>query len=68
MPRPRKNPVTEMPVIEVEPVMGEPSIFQTETQHTKSNVVPISTSSEPVDSGRDWSELDRVLSDVVNFV
>ncbi|WP_068819339.1 hypothetical protein [Phormidesmis priestleyi] len=68
MPRPRKNPVTDLPVIEVEPVMGEPGIFQTETEQTKSNVVPISTSSEPVDFGRDWSELDRVLSDVVNFV
>jgi len=68
MARPKKNPVTELPVIEVEPIAGEPGIFQTETQHTKNNVVPISTSSEPVDSGRDWSELDRILSDVVNFV
>ncbi len=68
MTRPKKNTHTDLPVIELEPVMGEPGIFQTETQQTKSNVVPISTSSEPVDSGRDWSELDRVLSDVVNFV
>jgi hypothetical protein len=68
MPRPKKNPVTEMPVLEVEPVLGEPNIFETETQCTKTNVVPISIRSEPVASTRDWSELDSILSDVVTFV
>lgn len=85
MPRAKKNPVTEMPVIEVSPIMGEPGKFEKEdfpTQHepgshggifdgiadrTKSNVVPISQGSELVQSARDWSEIDSVLSDVVNF-
>ena len=68
MPRAKKNPVTEMPVIESQPVNNEPGLFD-ETQQTRNNVVPISTSSQPVESnGRDWSDIDSVLSDVVNFI
>ena len=68
MARPKKNPVTEMPITEIEPVAGEPGIFEAQTQWSQNNVVPISTSSESVEPFRDWSDLDRVLSTVVNFV
>ena len=68
MPRAKKNPVTDMPVMELEPVAGEPGIFETETKRTQNNVVPISTSSEPANPARDWCDIDSVLSEVVNFV
>lgn len=68
MARPKKNPVTEMPITELEPVAGEPGIVETETQRSKNNVVPISTGSESIEPFRDWSDLDRVLSTVVNFI
>lgn len=68
MPR-KKNPVSDLPVIESQPVNNEPGLFETETQQTRNNVVPISTSSQPVESnGRDWSDIDSILSDVVNFI
>lgn len=67
MPRAKKNPVSEMPVFEVQPVPNEPGIFERETDRTKSNVVPISTSSQPIENSRDWSDIDSVLSDVVSF-
>jgi hypothetical protein len=67
MPRPKKNPVSEMPVFEVQSVPNEPGIFERETDRTKSNVVPISTSSQAIENTRDWSAIDSVLSDVVSF-
>ena len=66
MPRGKKNPVTDMPVVEVSPT-NEPGIFERETDRTKSNVVPISTSSQPIENSRDWSDIDSVLSDVVSI-
>ncbi|BAU15997.1 hypothetical protein LEP3755_65640 (plasmid) [Leptolyngbya sp. NIES-3755] len=68
MGRPKKNPVNGMPVTEVTPVMGEPGLFEKETNRTKGNVVPITTSSQPIQAEHDWSTIDAVLSDVVNFV
>jgi len=67
MPRPKKNPVNDMPVIEVTPVIGEPGLFEKETNQTKNNVVPITPSSQPTQAERDWSDIDAVLSDVVSF-
>lgn len=67
MPRPKKNPVTEMPVMEVQPAPTMPGLFERETSRTKTNVVPITTSSQPVPSDRDWSNIDAVLADVVSF-
>jgi hypothetical protein len=69
MARPKKNPVTEMPVvIDASPVMGSPGVFESVNEQTQSNVVPIRTESRQPDSERDWSDIDSVLSDVVNFV
>lgn len=61
MPRTKKNPITGLPAMtESEPTQ--------QSEPTKSNVVPISTNSESVDSSRDWGEIDSVLSNVVNFI
>jgi hypothetical protein len=65
MTRKKVNPVTEMPV--TEPV-AQSSVLEVVNAKTKNNVVPISTKSEPVQNDRDWSEIDAVLSNVVNFV
>ncbi len=70
MPRAKKNPITEMPVLEMGSVMGEPEKYQTEPEKERpqSNVVPISNGLESIQSERDWNDVDRVLSDVVSFV
>jgi len=68
MPRSKKNPVNEMPVVEVTPVIGEPGLFEPKTHRTKTNVVPITSSSQSVPSDRDWNDIDAVLSDVVSFI
>jgi hypothetical protein len=69
MPRPKKNPVTEMPVeLDASPAMGSPGGFESVTEQTQSNVVPIRTDSQQPNSERDWTDIDSVLSDVVNFV
>lgn len=73
MARPSKKKQEETagtPIIaEAEPVIGEPSkLFRIETDRTKNNVVPITTSSEPVQTERDWTDTDSILSDVVTFV
>ncbi len=62
MPRAKKNPITEMPVIEVDPIADE-----TESR-PQSNVVPISSGLESAQNGRDWSDVDSVLSTVVSFI
>ena len=67
MPRGKKNPITEMPVTEVDPPASKPGIFETETC-SQSNVVPISSGLESVQNVRDWSDVDSVLSDVVSFI
>ena len=62
MPRAKKNPITEMPVIEVDPIADEPEF------RPQSNVVPISSGLESTQNGRVWSDVDDVLSNVVSFV
>lgn len=64
MPRGKKNPVTEMPIVEDFPIQHEPGshdgIFD--------NVIPIDREkpiAEP--DRRNWGEIDSILSDVVSF-
>ncbi len=67
MSRAKKNPITEMPVIEVDPITDKPGVVETESR-PKSNVVPISSGLESAQNGRDWSDVDSVLSNVVSFI
>ncbi|MBD1842606.1 hypothetical protein H6F89_04105 [Cyanobacteria bacterium FACHB-63] len=75
MPRPKKNPVTEMPVVEVMPDpehsgaanVQNPGPFDTAPTPTQRNVIPINRS-VPASVHQDWSEIDAVLSDVVSFI
>lgn len=67
----KKQEQTEVtPVVFVgEPVVGEPGgLLKIETDRTKNNVVPITTSSEPAQTERNWTDIDSILSDVVTFV
>lgn len=54
------NPVDEMPVFEVQPVMGEPTISQPVTER-KDNVIPF-TGGEQAQDNRDTAEIDQFLS------
>jgi len=65
MPRAKKNPVTDLPVMDESQPLSEPS---------QNNVIAIGTNThlqtdEPAiePSGRDWTDIDNILSNVVNF-
>lgn len=77
MPRPRKKQEAETPEmteIEVTPVMGEPGVFEvghkstapTETQ--PDNVIEFRQQNAEIASSRDWSDVDSILSNVVQFI
>ncbi|NJR50644.1 MAG: hypothetical protein HC780_14810 [Leptolyngbyaceae cyanobacterium CSU_1_3] len=69
MPKPKKNPVTEMPVVvESPPEMGSPGVFESVNEQTQSKVIPLRIDSHQPASERDWTDIDCVLSDVVSFV
>jgi len=77
MPRPRKKQEAETPEmteIHVAPVMGEPGVFEVErpstapTENQPDNVVEFRQQNGEIASDRDWSDVDSILSNVVQFI
>ncbi|BAS60443.1 MULTISPECIES: hypothetical protein [Leptolyngbya] len=64
MPRGKKsevNPVTEMPVIEVTPVMGEPDKVNVERKESN-NVIPFTGTDQSVQNKPDTTAIDQFLA------
>lgn len=77
MPRPRKTQKTETPEmahIEVTPVLGEPGVFEVERESTEptenqpDNVIEFRQQPQDIGSSRDWSNVDSILANVVQFI
>lgn len=64
MPRGKKtqvNPVSEMPVIEVTPVMGEPDKVIVDRKENN-NVIPFTGTDQPDQSDRETAAIDQFLA------
>jgi len=65
MSRAKKNPVTDLPVMEESQPLSESSQNNVIAIGTNTHLQPDKPAIES--SGRDWTDIDNILSNVVNF-